>query len=548
MGFLDKISIKNRLILLTVLVSMVLFLSITAVNSIQSYNNLLEEKENQLIEATDMAISTLQMYEKEVKEGRLSEEEAQKLAKKAIANMNYNEKKGYLWVQDYNSYMVMHPFSSELDGKDLSEKQDPNGTRFFKALTDEVNKNEKGFVKYLWTKPNEPENKLFEKLSFGQGYKKWGWIVASGVYIDDIQTKLIDTITQSVIYSLIAVVLVIIAANLTIVRSIIRPLGKLTEQCLQLANNDLSVDITDDKNKTEIGDLNRSVKILSNNMRNLVIKIKEKSDAVATSSQELQSISENSSQVATQVAETIEQMAMGYQSQSEEVTNSSLSVAEIARIASESAKNVLNGQTDVNMALQKILQIKNITEDLAVQIDTLGSLGIEIGKIVELITNIARQTNLLALNAAIESARAGEHGKGFAVVAEEVKQLAEESAEAAEQIKGMIEQIQDNSTKAVESTKLGVRSVEEGVFAVNQVKQIFETIHQYSTESEEKTQSVSVAMETISSVTEEAAASAEEVSASMEEQNAGMQELSASAQMLAALTNELNDQVNTFKL
>ena len=194
--------------------------------------------------------------------------------------------------------------------------------------------------------------------------------------------------------------------------------------------------------------------------------------------------------------------------------------------------------------------------------DNLGNLGQEIGKIVDLITNIAAQTNLLALNAAIESARAGEHGKGFAVVAEEVKKLAEESAQAANQIKDMIGQIQTESSNAVQATQEGVTLVEEGVNAVNDVKNVFDIILNRTQESKQKTAQVLIeikslnekndhvshAMENISSVTEESAASAEEITASMEEQSAGMEELNNSANVLADLTEKLNEKVKVFKI
>lgn len=576
LSFLEKITIKKRLLLLIVMLSGVLFISMAVVSSIQSYNNLMGEKETQLKEATGMALSTVQMYYEKAKKGEMSEEQAKKLAKEAVSNLLYDNKKGYVWIQDYNGIMIMHPFNKGLIGQDLNSTPGKKGKLFFAEISKEIEQKGEIFVTYFWTKPNMDENQVFPKLSYGVAFNEWNWALCSGIYIDDVQHKLFDSVAKSIIYSFIALLAVIFLVNVTIVRSIINPIYYLTDVCLKLAENDLTVDIKEDNNKTEIGDLTRSISTLVNNMRHLIAQIKEKSLQVNSSSQELQSISETSSEVANQVAETIEQMATGSSSQAEEVNKSARDVAEIASVtsdilqevqnvsnaATESAVNVRNGQADVDETITKITEIKDTTEKLAGQIEKLGNLGQEIGKIVQLITDIASQTNLLALNAAIESARAGEHGKGFAVVAEEVKKLAEESAEAAEQIKGMIEQIQDESHKAVESTQVGVSRVEEGVVAVNKVKEIFNNINNYSNDTQEKTahiydsieglnsknDQVSTAMESISSVTEEAAAAAEEVAASMEEQNAGMQELSASAQVLASLTVELNEHVSKFKV
>ena len=107
--------------------------------------------------------------------------------------------------------------------------------------------------------------------------------------------------------------------------------------------------------------------------------------------------------------------------------------------------------------------ISETMENTARVITGLGKRSQEIGKILEVIEEIADQTNLLALNAAIEAARAGEAGRGFAVVADEVRKLAERSVEAAKEIGEVVRQVQQETTDAVEVARSGAGETKQGI-------------------------------------------------------------------------------------
>ncbi|WP_232019951.1 methyl-accepting chemotaxis protein [Ureibacillus thermosphaericus] len=185
-----------------------------------------------------------------------------------------------------------------------------------------------------------------------------------------------------------------------------------------------------------------------------------------------------------------------------------------------------------------------------------------IGKIIDVITEIASQINLLALNAAIEAARAGEHGKGFAVVADEVRKLAEQSKSSADQIVEIIHIIQKDIDTAVDMTsnvnsvaKNGLEITEESGKSFEQIVKSIENVTAQTQELNSITEEITTNIEQINSSIEEIAKMAEtnakhstEISSASEEQLATMEEVTTSATTLATMAEQLQLLVKRFKI
>lgn len=311
-------------------------------------------------------------------------------------------------------------------------------------------------------------------------------------------------------------------------------------------------------------------------VRELIGNLENRTASLYVSGQELDQIAKSSAHIAGEVANTVEQLATGATSQVEDIllcndkvseaTKSSKDineqVKEINSIAGEFAKIAEESKISLEQTLVKITELKESSEFSAEKINQLGKLAQEIDKIVEIITGIASQTNLLALNASIEAARAGEHGKGFAVVAEEVKKLAEQSTNSASQIKDMVQKIQEDSEKAVISTKTNLVKIDEGVKSFDLLKQNFDKIFNQSitinskagvitTSVEglvEKNSLVLNAMNSISDVTEANAAAAQQIAASTEEHSAGVQVLESHSADLLLIARDINVSASIFKI
>lgn len=371
-----------------------------------------------------------------------------------------------------------------------------------------------------------------------------------------------------------AIVLSIIIGTILSI-NIARPIKSLTVSSEAIAKGDLTQPFKKIKNRDEIKALASTFEKMQSNLKELLVKISQASQALSSSSQQLTATSQETSASSTEVATTINQLAEGASNQARELESASRIVSGMANYIGEVSKNSESatelsktvmeisekGIEISNDTISKIEDIKISTNHTAELIRILEEKSVKIGDIIDVIKGVADQTNLLALNAAIEAARAGDMGKGFAVVADEVRILAEQSSESADQISQLIADIQAQTQNAADSMNTNVRNVEVGVNSVISTGEAFKSItmeiqkvvdeiiviNKGVQEIADGGKDISKSMENIAAVAEQTAASSEEVSATTEEQTAAMQEVAASAQDLSRLAEELQETVSKFK-
>lgn len=224
--------------------------------------------------------------------------------------------------------------------------------------------------------------------------------------------------------------------------------------------------------------------------------------------------------------------------------------------------SISKGSGSIRESVESINVLKEDTEETSRVVFDLGNTSAEIGKIIELISDIAEQTRLLSLNATIEAARAGEAGKGFGVVAGEIRKLAERSAEAGKEIDNLIVQIRNGVATAVNKMENSVRSLNSSVRAIEEngvvfseineqaerLKEIVSAVTQSVESMTEKSCGFGLTMQEINERSHEFAANSEQVSAASEEQIALTNEIAASSRILADMSEELFRLIQRFKL
>ncbi len=235
---------------------------------------------------------------------------------------------------------------------------------------------------------------------------------------------------------------------------------RLLNEMGNLADGDLTVQASVTEDVT--GAIADSINFTIEELRTLVRGINSATDQVTKATQETQAISNRLYEASQRQNKEIQQASASVLQMAESINEVSQTATQSARVAQQSLAAAEKGGTVVQSQIAGMNEIRTQIQDTSKRIKRLGESSMEIGEIVELISDITEQTNVLALNAAIQAASAGEAGRGFTVVAEEVQRLAERSGEATKQIEAIVKTIQADTQDAVAAMEKSTVGVVEG--------------------------------------------------------------------------------------
>jgi len=414
-----------------IMVPMLLFFMFKLLPTIE--DKLVSEKETNVKNAVEVAYSTIEKYDNIYKSGAMSLEEAQQAALAIIENMRYQGSE-YFWVNNYDLVMLMHPIKKELNNKSIAENKDPNGKYIFRDMVTVAKTEGEGYVNYMWPKPGF--EKPIPKISYVKGFKDWGWVIGSGIYIDDVEADLADFRSEILLF-LIMLVLFSVVVGIFTARKISKPVKMLEEAAGKVTDGDTSVVVENNAND-ELGRLSTS-------FNSMVASIKLSMSEVEAKSAEAESAAEKARE-----AQHLAQSQQEYLSR-----NTKILLNEMDKFS----------QGDLTVSVTP----ENEDDEIGKLFDGFNTAVLRIQQMIQSVTEAVQAT-------ASASTQISSSSEEMAAGAQEQSAQTHEVASAIEEMTKTITEMAHNATLANQASGESLKEANKGSKSVLRSKQGFDKI------------------------------------------------------------------------
>ncbi|MEA9392112.1 methyl-accepting chemotaxis protein [Acerihabitans sp. TG2] len=478
-----KLSLAHKL-WLPLVVALVCLAGTLFVGSVKVKENQLTLRKTELQDVSQLALGVVKVQADLVANGLISQEEAQQRAIQTIKNLRYG-KTGYFTVLNTQAQVIMHPINAKLIGKG-ADVTDANGVYIFRDMVAVTRDNNAGYTTYVFPRPGETTPQ--PKIAYNIPWSPWGWVITTGLYVDDIDEAFWVSLYQNII-EFVAISILLSMFVYVINRSTLLTLGGepryAVEVAARIASGDLSHAV--DKKANDSSSLIYEMDTMREQLTTVIEDIRAGADLINASTHDIvagnHEIVTHSEQQAISLERTSSSM--------EEITAAVKQNAENSGQARELARGA------VDIASRGGVLMQNVNDSM----NGISESASKIASIIEVVNGIAFQTNILALNAAVEAARAGEQGRGFAVVAGEVRSLALRCSQAAQEIKSLVEESMARVNSGSSQIKLAGSNIDDMIEAVQLVSDIMSQISVATDEQSKGISDVNEAVVQIDAVT-----------------------------------------------
>ncbi|CEP36968.1 MULTISPECIES: methyl-accepting chemotaxis protein [unclassified Halomonas] len=493
-------------------VAMLLLVGWLAWENRQTIENERRDSIQYVVESVQSQIEALQ---ERVAAGELSLEEAQQ---RAIDNMSTVSFGAGEYIFSFNDDLLVISHPSREAGTDMTDYLDASGMALYPELL-RVAQAGGGHVNYYSTRAGGDEQ--LPKTSYVAHLPEWGWSLATGVYVDDINAAFIDGLIRSI------VILLIIGLPVTllmgwVIRDVARRLGGDPRYAASVVRH-----IAD-------GDLTQTTQLSAKDQQSLLFNINRMRETLAATIGDIHQGADQVNSGVEQIVGVNEELSTRTEQQAASLAETASSMEQLTATVKQNAEHTDHARTLATRAADSAQRGSDSMSTVITTMATINESATQMSSIVNTIDGIAFQTNILALNASVEAARAGEQGRGFAVVANEVRQLASRSASAAQEIKTLIEA---SDSKVVEGSRQ-VRDTGDVINGmVDDIKQLSTIVQEISAATTEQSSGIEQVNLAVTQMDQ------------MTQQNASLvQESNHATQALAQLSAQLRQLVAHFRI
>lgn len=382
------------------------------------------------------------------------------------------------------------------------------------------------------------------------GKSSQAWLDAINAYIDYVEAAAAKEITHVNNITQLLLIMMILATVLSVVAGIVIAMGIINkikqviggnpEDAVLIINKISKGDMTIRAETNYKDSILDSINNLSSEFSAIIKSISDTTNGLARSSSSLSRLAQDNSQITMQQQEQTRNGTSNIQHVTEAASNVANKASEALDVARKSEEEADRGNREVDTTIDSINDLAKQLASVSALTTRLNDDSQEIGKVIQIIADIAEQTNLLALNAAIEAARAGEHGRGFAVVADEVRALAGRTKESTNGIIHLIESNKEHTAHAAEAMNLCNEQVERSVAQSRSAGDSLTSLNNTA-------QSLAMMSDNIAGAAQDQISLLQDVSSSFNVINDMAEKASNDSHEMASLAADLSEQANSLQ-